>query len=104
MMSPPGHPFMMEVMEYMAKRYNSCCYAVANTGPDALTKFWNDKGTCEKWKKDGVLLTESFLGGPIGHHHCTGVWRDSEQVARRLGQEGCKWRWVRCRDCEECLA
>eukprot|EP00747_Dinoflagellata_sp_TGD_P220969 gnl/TRDRNA2_/TRDRNA2_92881_c0_seq2.p1 gnl/TRDRNA2_/TRDRNA2_92881_c0~~gnl/TRDRNA2_/TRDRNA2_92881_c0_seq2.p1 ORF type:complete len:331 (+),score=32.29 gnl/TRDRNA2_/TRDRNA2_92881_c0_seq2:1-993(+) len=103
MISPPRHPFMLEVMEYLVKRYNPACYATMNTGPDALTEFWLSSGGCDAHKKD-IQLSDGVLTGKIAQHHHTWSWANDEQMKKRSGFMGCSLLCGLCRgDCERCL-
>jgi hypothetical protein len=39
----PRHPFWWDLMEYMVHQYNSSCSVLLNTGPLAMTNFWNER-------------------------------------------------------------
>lgn len=48
MISPPRHAFWLELMQYIARNYRRRCSPPENTGPVALTNFFERSGACQR--------------------------------------------------------
>lgn len=71
--SRPRHPFWLHLIDWLVSTYDSNCYEPTNTGPDALTTFWNLH--CIMYGvNDEVVIAEGFMSGPITSHRATGSW------------------------------
>lgn len=104
MISPPRQAFWLELMEHIAYKYNSTCSELLNTGPHAITRFWNTKGGCSAYpsvrvsrRLDG-LTDEQEFNRSVTVHHSRGSWIQSyEKHAQRMS--ACQ-RPRRCTDCD----
>jgi hypothetical protein len=93
LISPPRRPFWRQLATRLVRGYNGSCYEPMNTGPDAITRVWNEE-SCSPVVR-GVLLMDGLLDGPVVRHHITGSWRDDGSIARRNGGHGCAFRRAR---------
>ncbi|KAL1510571.1 hypothetical protein AB1Y20_006872 [Prymnesium parvum] len=94
LISPPRQPFWRELSARLVRGYNKSCYEPMNTGPDAITRVWNEHyGICGTSRSVAggadVLIVDGFTQGPVTFHHLTGSWRKGESIARRRGERGC---------------
>ena len=100
--SPPRRLFWRQLALALVRGYNASCYEPMNTGPDAITRLWNEHGcaplagrrrsSVTGLNTHGVLLMDGLLDGPVVKHHMTGSWRDDRSVARKKGALGCAFK------------
>lgn len=103
MVSPPRQPFWLDLMSHIVTHYNSSCSELLNTGPHAMTRFWNDRGGCASFpdvrlsrRLDGRI--DDTYNASVTTHHSRGSWITSyEKHARRMS--ACK-RPRTCTDCD----
>ena len=84
MISPrPRHPFWLHLIDWLVQEYDPRCYEPYNTGPDALTRFWNE--ACAQYAANkSVLIADGLLNGPLTVHHATGSWRKGDGVKLQI--------------------
>ena len=99
MISPyPKHPFWLDLMEYMVSKYNSSCNVLLNTGPLAMTNFWNENGeNASSWRNNGVVRLTRLLDGrmdpttynsSVTIHHMGGSWVSTDHNAQLVACQG----------------
>ena len=84
MMSPrPQAAFWLHLIDWLVAHYDPACYEPLNTGPDAVTAFWN--AVCAEYHNGSVIITHGLMTGPITRHHATGSWtRVAGSVEHRI--------------------
>ena len=96
MISPtPRQPFWWELMEYMVEHYNSTCNVLLNTGPLAMTRFWNEHRHKPIIRND-VRLSRLLDGGidlpkynrSVTIHHSSGSWINNAEQEKEM--QGCR--------------
>ena len=99
LISPPNQLFWKQLAHRLVQDYNSSCYEPQNTGPDAITRVWNERcgGAAPRAGRPpldvrGVLIVDGLTMGPLTFHHITGSWRREASLARRRGELGCAFR------------
>jgi hypothetical protein len=104
LISPPNQPFWKQLAHRLVEDYNASCYETMNTGPDAITRIWNEQCSRDQavaaprvpvrhaLDTRGVLLMDGLIAGPVTFHHITGSWRTDASIARRRGELGCTFR------------
>lgn len=105
MISPPRHQFWWDLMEYIVDQYNSTCNVLQNTGPYAMTNYWNDHGQSEHTNVrltrylDGLVDPTQF-NRSVTIHHMGGSWINVDDHRKQL--EACRHRttWT-CKQCDE---
>ena len=77
--SPKRHPFWLGLLRFLVERYDRRCYAPSNTGPDAVTEYFNERicpsGGADRAMAVNVSIEDGLVRGPIAKHWGTGSWR-----------------------------
>ena len=83
MLAPaPQHAFWMKLIDWLVEHYDPACYEPLNTGPDAVTIFWNT--VCTEWSTS-VIVADGFMTGKTTYHMATGSWtRVGDSVQHRI--------------------
>ena len=78
LLSPyPKHPFWLKLINWLVETYDPNCYEPTNTGPDAMTTYWNIVCLDAEYAAGGsarVRISDGFMAGPATIHHATGSW------------------------------
>ena len=95
--SPQRHPLWESLAAGMVKSYDSRCYETLNTGPDRLTRLWNELCQANSSRLQNVTLHDGLVRGPISQHYQTGSWRGANRGwrERRRGELGCSFHQAR---------
>jgi len=99
MISPqPRNPFWLKLIEYITEQYNADCYTPFNTGPDAVTTYWNsvcgqhfEQHLTDPSATPRVVVADGLMDGPVTVHHQSGSWRGVDSAQAHIATCPQKW-------------
>lgn len=87
--SPARHPVWLAIIDSLVAAYDPRCYEPHNTGPDALTAWWNGECHEPRWRLT-VEVSDGFTRGAVSLHHVTHSWAraaGAKEHMRRAARE-----------------